>query len=77
MCVACEKQNLDWKLKNGERPLEKVVFYKIFKDRKAIVELCFVHSRELFQKGELRFLEKNLALASEIANNPSKYSRNF
>ena len=68
MCDACRSQGENYVFRNKDSNLYTNRLYQIYKDGVAKITLCRIHDIELFHFGEYRFLEKNLELASNIAN---------
>ena len=71
MCDICDSEKLDTYLMNGDRPSFDQKLYRIFKDRAVVVKLCYLHSIELFCKGEIKFLQSHLPFARKIAQRQS------
>lgn len=74
MCDVCGAEGLDWKFASGERKLEKAYLYRVYLGQVAVLKVCYLHSLELFNKGETRFLKNHLPFAIEISKNKSQYS---
>lgn len=67
MCDICKAENIDRHLRNGEKKnIYSGKLYRIFKDRLLTINLCYLHSIELFCKGEQAFLKKNIKYARSI-----------
>lgn len=67
MCDVCKKEGRDWRFANGNKKLQKATLYKVYVGQTASVNICHVHSVELFQVGERRFLQNHLLLAKDLA----------
>lgn len=70
MCIVCTSQGVDRKFVNGARI--GLFHHHIFgksKNKKVNIQLCFIHSRELFMIGEKRFLEKYYLVAHALVKN--------
>lgn len=67
MCEICHSTKEDFVFKNGNDYLSTGTLYKVYKGKTASIRLCHVHSIELFQKGEKRFLKSYLNYALKLA----------
>jgi len=68
MCDVCKAEKMDSKFRNGNKNfLVRAELYKVFKGNIAIVNLCYIHSLELFWWGEKRFLLTHLKFARHLA----------
>lgn len=74
MCNVCDLNNENWKLKCGDRPLEGAYLYCVYVGTTARLNLCRLHSIELFSIGEIRFLQKHIKLAIDLNQNKRQYS---
>ncbi|MCR9205123.1 MAG: hypothetical protein NXH75_11125 [Halobacteriovoraceae bacterium] len=63
MCDVCHEEEIDWKFRNGKRPLHNCRLYRVYQNRVANIKLCHIHAIELFCVGESRFLEFHPRLA--------------
>lgn len=76
MCKVCKSENRDWKFNNGKRcRIENKYLYKVFVGQVAVVQLCYLHSVELFEIGEQRFLKNHVNLALDLSVNKKEYTR--
>jgi hypothetical protein len=74
MCEVCELEGIDWEFRNGERAPVRTRFYRVYVGDVTDVNLCFLHSIELFRIGETRFLEAHVDFA--ISLHTKRRSRN-
>lgn len=66
MCDVCEIEGIDWEFRNGGRPLVRTRFYRVYVGDVTDVDLCFLHSIELFRVGESRFLASHVEFAISL-----------
>ena len=74
MCDVCVTEGIDWKFKTGNKRLQKAKLYKVYVNQVATVNVCHIHSIELFNIGERRFLNNHLPLAMKMATEKSNFS---
>jgi hypothetical protein len=74
MCDVCNLDNENWKFKCGDRPLEGAKLYCVYVGKVAKLNLCRIHSIELFALGEIRFLRRYMRLAVDLNGNKKKYT---
>ncbi len=68
MCDVCKTEGLDPADRNGRKTHRMgVKLYRVYQGRVAMVNLCYLHTIELFKIGERRFLGEHLSLARELA----------
>ena len=61
MCEVCKIEGVDSLFKNGSKNILSINnLFKVFKNAVVPIKLCYVHSVELFQLGERRFLYEHL-----------------
>lgn len=72
MCDVCQQESIDWKFKTGNRPLSSCRLYRVYQGRTANINLCRIHSIELFCIGERRFLEEHPLLAVSLHAAPNR-----
>ena len=69
MCDVCRLEELKVEELNGSKPhRHNVKLYRVYQGRVAMVHLCYLHTLELFQIGERRFLGSHLPLAQSLAH---------
>lgn len=69
MCEVCRAEGEDYLFRNGPKKiLTANNLYKVFKNSVAPVNLCHVHSIELFHIGERRFLREHIDFARGLAS---------
>lgn len=71
MCDVCKEEKIDFKFRNGNRPLHNCRLYRVYKSQVATVKLCHLHAIELFCIGENRFLENHPKLAVSLHRSTS------
>ena len=74
MCDVCNLDSEDWKKKNGKNPLEGAFLHCVYIGAVAKLNLCKLHSIELFRIGESRFLRNHINLAIDLNENKQRYS---
>ncbi len=68
MCDVCKTEGLNPADRNGEKAHRmSVKLYRVYQSKVASVNLCYLHTIELFKIGERRFLGVHLSLARELA----------
>ena len=66
MCEVCKIEGIDWEFKNGDRGIVRSRFYRVYIGDVTDVDLCFLHSVELFRVGESRFLASHVEFAISL-----------
>jgi len=66
MCEVCKLEKIDWEFRNGVKGMVRSRFYRIYIGDVADVDLCFLHSVELFKVGESRFLASHVDFAISL-----------
>ena len=66
MCEVCDLEGIDWEFRNGDRALVRTRFYRVLVRDVIDVNLCFLHSIELFRIGEPRFLATHVDFAISL-----------
>lgn len=61
MCDVCDVEQIDTIKVNGDKKIYKAVLYTVMPED-LTVDLCKLHSIQLFIVGEERFLQKNTLL---------------
>ena len=77
MCDVCDVYGKDYKHHNGDKPLCVSRFYKVFENKVATVQMCKLHSIELFKIGEIRFLKNNIEFAQYLAKRRPKHLEEY
>lgn len=68
MCDVCRSEEMDVSQMNGEKPHRVGVrLFRVYQGRVATINLCYLHTLELFQLGERRFLKGHIPLARDLA----------
>ena len=59
MCDVCDVEQIETYKINGDKKTYRAVMYTVMPEDELSVDLCKLHSIQLFQVGEERFLQKN------------------
>lgn len=74
MCDVCHEEDIDWRFRNGRKPLHNCRLYRVYQGRVANIKLCHIHAIELFCIGENRFLANHPQLALMLHGSSRKQS---